>query len=235
MRIAFSPLTLFATTAFMVVADPSAGCGKPASKLKNGLNIVTADGPPRQFILRLPEDYDNQKPYRIIYVFHATGGTANGTARSGYDGLLGPAGNTSILVAPHGLGLTAPAGMATGILAGLAKGISGWWRTGGRYSEADLEFVDKIIEAVDAEFCIDTRLRFATGFSFGGVMSYALGCLRGDKFRAVSMQSGANFDTIMEGMSKQNKGNTGAKGAPAAVLPGSCKRTDSFSQMFMGT
>jgi poly(3-hydroxybutyrate) depolymerase len=229
-----SLLALFATTAFGVLAEPSAGCGKTPVVLKNGVNTVTTNGIPRQFNIRLPDGYNNKTPYRTIFVFHETGGTANRTSKT-FDGLLKPAGDSSILVAPQGLGLTAPGGMATGILGGLVKGITGWWRTGGRYGEQDLEFVDDIIKALDVDLCIDTRRRFATGFSFGGVISYALGCLRGDKFRAVSMQSGANFDTIMEGMGRQNKGNgADGKNLPAAKPPGSCKKTDAFSQMYMG-
>lgn len=83
--------------------------------------------------------------------------------------------------------------------------------------------MDKIIEAVDADLCTESRQRFSTGFSFGGMMSYSLACLRPEKFRAVSVQSGCGFDQIIGGMSSKSKGATNPP-----VL-GSCKKTDSFS------
>ena len=92
----------------------------------------------------------------------------------------------------------------------------------------DLLYVDKMIDEIDADLCVDTRLRFATGFSFGGVLSYSLACLRAEKFRAVSVQSGGNFDAVIDGMTKQNKG----KGKAAARRE--CKKTDSFSSSFKG-
>ena len=61
-------------------------------------------------------------------------------------------------------------------------------------------------------------------------MSYSLACLRPDKFRAVSVQSGCGFDQVIGGMSTNNKGKTGG----AAKPPGACKKTDSFSSSYMG-
>lgn len=68
-----------------------------------------------------------------------------------YYGLLQRAGNTSILVSPPGQNPAQFGGKGTGIFGRLAKGIIGWWRTGGKYGEQDLDFVDKISEAVSAD------------------------------------------------------------------------------------
>jgi poly(3-hydroxybutyrate) depolymerase len=233
MQIIYSLVALLATSAVEVAAAPSSGCGKTPTTLKNGKNTIDVNGVPRQFILNLPSNYDKTKPYRVIFTFHATGGSANGTAK-GYDGLLSRAGGTSILVSPQGQVPTAEGGTSTGIMGMAAKSMTGWWRTGGRHGPQDLNFVDKMVEAIDADLCVDTRLRFATGFSFGGVMSYSLACARADKFRAVSAQSGANFDVVIAGMSKQSqpKQSKGKQAAPKA--PGACKKTDSFSQSYGG-
>jgi poly(3-hydroxybutyrate) depolymerase len=67
-------------------------------------------------------------------------------------------------------------------------GISqGWSNSGG----ADVAFTDAILAEIEAELCIDTSRVFANGFSFGGAMSYALGCARPDVFRAIVIYSGA--------------------------------------------
>jgi hypothetical protein len=91
----------------------------------------------------------------------------------------------------------------------------------------DLLYVDEIIDEIDADLCVDTRLRFATGFSFGGIMSYSLACLIAEKFRAVSVQSGGSFDAVIDGITKQNKG------LGKAAARRECKKTDSFSSSFM--
>jgi poly(3-hydroxybutyrate) depolymerase len=229
MKVIYSILAILATTIHDASAEPSPGCGKAPASLKNGLNIVNVKGVSRQFILRLPDTYDNMKPYRLIFAFHATGGSANSTSQR-YDGLLAPAGSTSILVAPQGQTPSSGGGKATGFAAlvgAFAGGITGWWKTGGKYGTDDLDFVDKLIETIDSDLCIDTRLRFSTGFSFGGVISYSLACLRGEKFRAVSVRSGGNFDAIL--------GSMGGKGDKTkANGPGACKKTDSLTSTYAG-
>lgn len=244
MRFTSSILALAALSILEVAAEPSSGCGKAPSKVKNGLNTIQSDGKARTYIVHLPTNYDNKKPYRVIFAFHATGGTANQTAQS-YYGQLSRAGSDSILISPQGQAPTDASDSASGFVGSFAKGITGWWRTGGKYGEQDLQFVDQIIDATDSDLCIETKLRFSTGFSFGGVMSYSLACLRADKFRAVSVQSGAKFDAVIAGMAKSNSGNLGPMAGPskdsvprpkavATAGPGKCKKTDSFSGSYMG-
>ena len=232
MKIFIFLLTLLASAVFEIVAEPSPGCGKAPTKLRSGTNTLNINGLSRRFILQLPDNYNNKNPYRLIFTFHATGGTANDTAKS-YYGLRSRAGSSTIFVSPQGQALGSINGKATGPFGSLLS-ITGWWQTGGNYGEQDLEFVDRIITAIDADFCINTKLRFSTGFSFGGVMSHSLACLRPDKFRAVSVQSGAEFDAVITGMSTNNKGKgVGSKGSTTKP-PGACKKTDGFSAAYMG-
>ena len=82
MRVHYSLLASLAIATVSVVGEPSPGCGKAPTKLKNGMYSVTVNGVARPFIVHLPENYDNTKPYRTIFAFHATGGTANDTAKA---------------------------------------------------------------------------------------------------------------------------------------------------------
>jgi poly(3-hydroxybutyrate) depolymerase len=50
--------------------------------------------------------------------------------------------------------------------------------------------VDMLIAQYEAELCIDTGRRFATGHSFGGCMTNAVGCFRGNVFRAIAPVAG---------------------------------------------
>jgi poly(3-hydroxybutyrate) depolymerase len=165
-----------AAAADVAVAAASGGCGK-APGLQSGTHTLQSNGKSRSFILRLPAGYDSGTPYRLIFAFHWRGGTAaevnsGGTSGSAwsYYGQQEQSGNTAILVAPQGLG-------------------NGWANSGGE----DVTFVDDMIRRIDADLCVDTTQRFATGFSWGGGMSYALACARPTVFRAVAAISGAQI------------------------------------------
>jgi len=50
------------------LAVPSAGCGKAPTLKPN--NTVTSSS---YFIVKSPDGYDNKKPYRLVFTFHALG------------------------------------------------------------------------------------------------------------------------------------------------------------------
>jgi poly(3-hydroxybutyrate) depolymerase len=165
-----------ASAADVSVAAATAGCGK-APTLQTGTHTIQSNGKSRSFILRLPANYNNSNPYRLIFAFHWRGGTANEIESGGtsgrawsYYGQLEQSNGTAILVAPQGLG-------------------NGWANSGGE----DVTFVDDMLRRIEADLCVDTTQRFATGFSWGGGMSYALACARPTVFRAVAVIAGAQI------------------------------------------
>lgn len=155
-------------------AATTAGCGK-APTMKNGTYSMEVNSKKRTYILKLPENYDNSKAYKLIFGVHWLGGNATDVANGGiidpYYGLLKLANNSAIFVAPQGLSES----MGTG-----------WANTGGQ----DVTFFDEMIKTLEADFCIDTTQLFSMGFSFGGGMSYALACARAKVFRAVAIFDG---------------------------------------------
>src|SRR5581483_8489003 len=157
----------------------SAGCGK-APTLTSGTHTIQSSGQTRSYILRLPANYNSSNPYRLVFGFHWVGGTANDVDSGGTDGynwsyyglrrLADNAGGDTIFVAPQGIS-------------------NGWANSGGQ----DVTFVDDIRNQIEAGLCVDTTQIFATGFSYGGAMTYALACARATVFRAVAVYSGANL------------------------------------------
>jgi dienelactone hydrolase len=153
----------------------TAGCGK-APTLSDGTHTIQSGGQNRSYILRLPTNYNNSQPYRLIFSFHWVGGTAeqvdNGSTSGiewSYYGLRVDKygkGNT-IFVAPQGLN-------------------NGWGNSGGQ----DLTFVDNMIRQIEAGLCVDTTQLFASGFSYGASMTYAIACARATVFRGVVVYSG---------------------------------------------
>ncbi|WP_149260575.1 RICIN domain-containing protein [Actinomadura sp. K4S16] len=152
------------------------GCGS-APALTSGTYTIQSGGKSRSFILRVPSNYDSAHPYRLIFAFHWRGGTAGDVASGGtsgsawsYYGQQEQSNDSAILVAPQGLG-------------------NGWANSGGE----DVTFVDDMVRQIESGLCVNTAQLFATGFSWGGGMSYALACARANVFRAVAVLSGAQI------------------------------------------
>jgi poly(3-hydroxybutyrate) depolymerase len=140
-------------------AMPSAGCGKAG--LASDRYSIDVGGTMREYILAVPAGYDSSKPYRLVFAWHPLGGSAQqvaGSGSNGYYGLQSASAGQAILVSPEGTAF---------------QGDNlGWANTNG----ADIEFLRAMIEHFESELCIDESRIFSTGFSFGGMMSNAVGC-----------------------------------------------------------
>ncbi|MET8198539.1 cellulose binding domain-containing protein [Micromonospora taraxaci] len=147
----------------------TAGCGK-APTLTSGTRTIQSSGQSRTYNLRIPDGYDRNRPYRLIFGFHWLNGSANNVTSAGYYGLQPLSNNSAIFVAPQGLN-------------------AGWANTNGR----DLTLFDDIRQQIENDLCVDTTQRFALGWSYGGAMSYAVACARPTIIRAVTVISGANL------------------------------------------
>ncbi|GAB1311900.1 feruloyl esterase [Madurella fahalii] len=157
------------------LAERSAGCGKDPT-IRSQTYTMTVNGKRREYIMKLPDNYDKNRAYRLIFTWHQLGGSAtkivNGEDpnRGGvlpYYGLPPLANNSAIFVVPNGLN-------------------AGWANQGGE----DVAFFDSMVRTVEADLCVDTRLRFSTGFSYGGAMSFAIACARPQEIRAIAVLSG---------------------------------------------
>jgi poly(3-hydroxybutyrate) depolymerase len=131
---------------------------------------VTVNG--RSFAMRLPANYDKNKPYWLIFGFHWNGGTSKDVDTGGSNGYISAhfglqklSNNGAIFVAPQGNG-------------------NGW---GGD----NLPFVDDMVKLIEDNYCVDTTRLYSNGFSYGGGMSYAIACARAKVFRAVAIYEGA--------------------------------------------
>ena len=157
-------------------AVPSAGCSKTPT-LKNSpsnttftQNTLTINGKARQFIMRWPDDYKNDHPYRLIFGLHGATGkgadVAGPTSKEGpYFGLWDLSKGSTIFIAPSADG--------------------GLWD-----ATNDTAFVSAILKAVEDDLCIDTSRIMLEGFSQGAAMSWTLACGIEGVFRATVGHSG---------------------------------------------
>jgi poly(3-hydroxybutyrate) depolymerase len=169
-------------------ARPSPGCGKTATfKGETKVTVTAGAAGSRMYYLRLPDDYDNTHPYALWFAIHCMNGSAENVAhsepdtRARYEYLgmwrcANPAGGkaTTIFCAPEGIGSA--------------------WGQGAN----DLTFFRYMINKFENEICIDMSRIFASGFSMGGSMSYALACAMPDTMRAIALHEGGNMSGCVQ-------------------------------------
>ena len=135
-------------------ATPSKGCGKD-NTLKDNFTFTSA-GIEHEIYLSMPENYDKNKPYRLVFGMHCMGGSAQNVAKNehyyGYRDQKG-AKESTIFVAPHGYTDNMP------------------WRCG---DNKDHLFFDEILTYLNDNLCVDTSRVFSSGFSFGAMYSNSL-------------------------------------------------------------
>lgn len=149
---------------------PSAGCGKAAG-ITNGKKTITSTGQQRTYIIDIPNNYDMNKPYRLFYTSHWIGSTSEAVRDQDYyflKPLANAANEPAIFVAPQADGAT--------------------------WQQKDHALFDDILAYVKQNLCIDTTRVFATGFSFGGMITYSLSVNHQKDIRAAVGIAPANYN-----------------------------------------
>ena len=159
----------------------SKGCGS-ASKLQKTNSVENGDrfemnsgNETREFFITLPKNYDNTKPYKLLFAMHCMGSKAEDFVHhypdydhpSPYYGQQNLDKNGDyIFVAPRG-------------------DTDGWpWSLN---SSKDHVFINELLTLLEENYCIDTTRVFATGFSFGAMFTNSLAWDLQDRLRAVAM------------------------------------------------
>ena len=148
-------------------AITSSTCSKSGTKCS-----VDVTGAARTYYLQLPSNYSSSKPYPVVFQFHPLGGSAE-QALNMYRISTGLP--EAIYVTPQGLVGN--------------DNNAGWANANG----GDIAFTKALLSSVQASFCVDNSRIFSTGFSYGGMMSFAIGCEMSDVFRAIAPMSGALY------------------------------------------
>jgi poly(3-hydroxybutyrate) depolymerase len=149
----------------------SPGCGTPTT-LESGRASIDVNGKMREYILAIPDDYDPNKPYRLIFGWHPWGGSAQQIEQGRYFGLEPVIDGQAILVAPEGQDYQ-------------DNGL-GWGNADGE----DIDFAHAMIDRFSSELCIDQNRIFSTGFSFGAMFTFTFSCTEDSMMRAVAPMAG---------------------------------------------
>ena len=143
---------------------PTRGCGKTWNRVKSGSYEFQWSKGKRTIRIDIPDNYDNKKPYKLIFGMHCMGGWAGGVQQEGYYGLKPlDTEKTAIFVAPEGNGQQAP------------------------WGQDDYLLFDELLADLQSNLCIDSSRVFSTGFSYGSMFSNGLSWNHQDVLRAVAV------------------------------------------------
>ena len=191
---------------------PSKGCGVDSKLQSVGQNSnakkykLLSAGINREFWITLPKNYDNTKPYKILFAMHCMGSNAEDFTNhtpdqdhpSPYYGQQNlDKNNEYIFVAPRG---------DTDILP---------WRVN---DNKDHIFFDELLTLLEENYCIDTSRVFVTGFSFGAMVTNSLARDFQDRIRAVAVYATADYNIWLPDTTKQNPGRYDGKKLPIAWM-----------------
>jgi hypothetical protein len=149
---------------------------------------INSGGMSREYIIDVPSDYDPKLPYRLIFSWHQAYGSNTGNAIGQTPAFPGPNFDAKNY-AYFGLHREATAAKQPAIF--VAPGGIGdlpW------DFNRDVALFDALLELISANLCIDESRVFATGFSYGAMMSYSLSITRQEKLRGVVAMAPANFN-----------------------------------------
>jgi len=134
----------------------------------------------REYYVTFPQNYDKNKPYKLLFANHCMGSSANHMATwvSADRDHISPyyaqkAQDTEgnyIFVAPQGNG-------------------NGTWN-----GEDDHKFIHQLLTHLEDNYCIDTSRVFATGFSFGAMFTNSLSWEMQNRLRAVAVYAVASYN-----------------------------------------
>ncbi len=167
------------TVAPTTVAEGAATCpDRPGDRGRLDRRLDFA-GERRDYVLYVPDAVDDD-PVPVVFNFH--GLASSGAQQFVYADLTDEADRAGfVVVAPDGTGTPRR-----------------WPLAGFDVSNPDTDsiaFVDALLDELDSTWCVDRQRVYATGLSYGGIMSSALACRAGDRIAAVAPVAGtAWFD-----------------------------------------
>jgi polyhydroxybutyrate depolymerase len=156
-----------------VSSDPSSGCGKTPPRRDAG-TLTTKNGR-RTYLIALPPTYTGSEAAPLVLNFHGLG--SNAIEQAAYSRLpaAGPEAGFIVVTPNH------------------ARGRTGWKLPQMANGQADIKFVNELLDDLEKKLCVDRNREFATGMSNGAGLSSALVCGLDGRLAAVAPVAGVNL------------------------------------------
>ena len=149
--------------------------------------VINSDTISREFILHLPQNYDENKPTPLIINMHGFSDCASDYAKT-----IGDFYNFSKLADEENIIVAYPQG------AYRPEKEDNYWEPGDNGKENiyenDVYFIETLITSLKNEYNINSEMIYACGYSNGGMMAYSLACNRSNLFAAIGIMSGTMLE-----------------------------------------
>lgn len=164
-----------------IPAVPSAGCGRSTvGALARERRTLTIAGEERWFLLTTPTAHDGTDPLPLVVEFH---GLAEGAA------IAAEMGQMDTIAEREGFVMAYPNGSGSPVR---------WNQHLDAEPNHDFELVTELLDTLGDELCIDEARVYATGLSYGAIMSSALACAMPDRFAAIAPVAGVEHPVACE-------------------------------------
>lgn len=165
-----------------VEADASPGCGAStaAAPVERERHDLTIGGEARWYLLSVPSGHDGTTPLPLVVELH---GLAEGAAIAAEMSQIDRLGETEgfVSVFPNGSGQPVR-----------------WDQHLDSNPNRDFELIDTILDELGETLCIDEARTYATGLSYGAIMSSSLACVMADRFAAIAPVAGVEHPDACE-------------------------------------
>jgi polyhydroxybutyrate depolymerase len=152
---------------------PSKGCSAPTPPAEDAQkHTLVVAGQERYYLLTTPPSSPGGQPLPLVVDLHGLSEGAETHTKMSMFGETGKA-HGFVVVTPHGQGQPVH-----------------WDASPASQPNHDIELVDAFLDDIEATRCIDTSRIYATGLSYGAIMSSFLACVRTDRFAAVAPVAG---------------------------------------------
>ena len=175
---------------------PSKGCGTD-SKLRKVKSVENGDqfqirvgSDNRDYFITLPKNYDNKKPYKVLFALHCYGSRGEDFVHHNpdYDHPTPYYGQQVLDKNGDYIFVSLDA-------------VGGVWTKG----QGDHDFFAQTLTTLNENYCIDTSRVFITGFSFGAMFSYSLMQDMQSRVRAAATYAVADYNIwLPEGNNMKN-------------------------------
>ena len=139
----------------------------------------------RSYLLKLPDNYQPDRSYKLLLAFHGSGGVAHSMQNMAQ---LEKISEEYIVVYPN----SAEVEWNEGCSCNVARDVD------------DLGFVDEIIADIQKKHIVQTGEIYAAGFSQGGLFTQNLACNRSEIFKAVAVVAASMSKQLAENCSANN-------------------------------
>jgi len=155
------------------------------------VETIVHDGVTREYIIYVPEEYDNNTQIPLMLNFHGGGITASGHV---YFSDMRPMSEEESFI------LVYPQGLANVWNISLSSDKSS------KNTTDDFGFILSVINKISSDYNIDTTRIYAAGFSNGAGMAHGLACVMNDKIAAIVSMGGLLYKHTSDNTNPSPKG-----------------------------